>query len=129
MKRVYVAGAYSADSVIRVLDNMRRGMVLAHAVLRAGFAPFVPWFDYHFSLVGPTTLAEYYAYSMAWLEVSDAVIVQPEGAADSNGTQAEIARAGELGIPVFWNIDDLIGWARRRIAKRCSLPPFEEGPD
>lgn len=101
MKRVYVAGAYSADNALGVLDNMRRGMRLALMVLKAGFAPFVPWFDYHFSLMSDMTIEEYYNYSMAWLEASDAVIVQPVGAEQSKGTRAEIARANELGIPVF----------------------------
>lgn len=101
MKRVYVAGAYSATSVLEVFDNMRRGMRLAHMVLKCGFAPFVPWFDYQFSLISDMTIEEYYEYSLAWLEASDAVVVQPIGAEDSKGTQAEIARANELGIPVF----------------------------
>lgn len=107
MKRVYVAGSYSADNVLGVLANMRRGMALSFDVMKAGYAPFVPWFDYHFSLIGDVALEEYYRYSMAWLEASDAVIVVPEGAEASRGTQAEIARARELGIPVCWSIQEL----------------------
>ena len=110
MKRVYVAGPYSADDVIGVFTNMRRGMRLAYLVLQAGFAPFVPWFDYQFSLMGPVSLERYYQYSMPWLEASDAVIVQELGAAKSKGTQAEIARATELGIPVFYSLDELMQW-------------------
>lgn len=112
--RVYVAGAYSADSVIGVLGNMRRGIELAHQVLLDGFAPFAPWLDYQFSLVGHVDIETYYAYSMAWLEVADAVLIVPEGAADSKGTQAEIARAKELGIPVFKYTAALLAWRDKR---------------
>ena len=113
MKRVYVAGAYSADNVITVLDNMRAGMRLSLEVLLAGFAPFVPWFDYHFQLMlregEDLTVGHYYKYSMAWLEASDYVLVVP-GWENSKGTKAEIARAEELGIPVFYKLSDLIDY-------------------
>ena len=110
MRRVYVAGAYSAPNVIDVLGNMRRGLRLSVEVLKAGFAPFSPWLDFQFGLIEDVTLAEYYRYSLAWLEVADAVLVVPQGASQSKGTQAEIARARELGIPVFGTIEDLIDW-------------------
>ena len=47
----------------------------------------------------------YYRYSMAWLEVSDAVFVLPNSE-NSKGTQAEIKRAEELNIPVYhdWGV-------------------------
>jgi hypothetical protein len=114
--RVYVAGAYGAKDALVVWDNMRRGMRLGYEVLRAGFAPFVPWFDYHFSLMGPMELEEYYEYSMAWLEVSDAVLVAPVNLEGSKGTQAEVARAHELGIPVFYEIECLKAWAEKNCA-------------
>ena len=111
-KRIYVAGAYSAPNVISVLDNMRRGMRAGLEVLLAGYAPFVPWFDYHFQLQlrdgEELTLEKYYNYSMAWLETSDAILVLPNWE-ESKGTQAEIKRAKELGIPVFFSLEELKG--------------------
>ena len=110
MKRVYVAGAYSADNVITILDNMRRGMRLGTEVLLAGYAPFVPWFDYQFQLMlregESLTVRDYYDYSMAWLEASDCVLVVPKSE-NSKGTQAEIKRATELEIPVYHSLDEL----------------------
>jgi len=32
MKRVYIAGAYSADNVIEVLDNMRLGIPIFYSL-------------------------------------------------------------------------------------------------
>ena len=115
MKRVYVAGAYSSDNVIGVLDNIREGMRWGTRVMLAGFAPFVPWLDFHFQLMlrdGETlTVQQYYDYSMAWLEASDAVFVTP-GWLNSAGTKMEIVRAVELGIPVFYFFEELIEWGR-----------------
>jgi hypothetical protein len=106
MYRIYIAGAYSAADVLSVFANMRRGMNVAYTVLKAGYAPFVPWFDYHFSLMGPMELNEYYAYSLAWLEASDAILVV-EGWENSKGTKNEIERAKALNIPVFFNLEEL----------------------
>ena len=110
MKRVYVMGAYSADNVIGVLDNIREGMRLATEVLLAGYAPFVPWFDFHFQLMlregERLTVNDYYEYSLAWLEVSEAGILVP-GWENSKGTLKEIERAKQLGIPVFHSLQEL----------------------
>ena len=107
MRCIYVAGAYSADDAISVFTNMRRGIHLAIEVLNAGFAPFVPWFDYHFSLLEHIPLYKYYEYSMSWLEKSDGVIVQPIGSRKSIGTQRELDKAKELGIPIFKSIEQM----------------------
>lgn len=113
-KRVYVAGAYSADNVLGVLDNMRRGMVMSKDVFLAGFAPWCPWMDYHYQLLlqdgESLTIQDYYEYSMAWLEASEAVLVLPNSE-HSKGTQAEIRRATELKIPVFGSMKALQAWA------------------
>lgn len=108
--RVYVAGAYNASSSIAVLNNMREGLRLSTQVMLLGYAPFSPWLDYHYQLMlrpdENLTLEDYYKYSLAWLEVSDAVILVP-GWEKSIGTQAEIKRAAELGIPVFLDLIEL----------------------
>lgn len=111
MKRIYIAGCYSADNVITVLDNMREGMRLATEVFLLGYSPFVPWFDFHFQLMlrenENLTIQDYYRYSMDWLEVSDAMLIVP-GYGKSKGTLAEIKRSVELGIPVFYNIKNIV---------------------
>ena len=100
MKRIYVAGAYSANNVMDVLDNIGKGISASVKILKGGEAPFCPWLDHQFHFYdGSLTIEDYYNYSMAWLEVSDEVRVLP-GWENSKGTRAEIARAKELGIPV-----------------------------
>jgi hypothetical protein len=82
----------------------------ATKVLLAGYAPFVPWFDFHFQLMlregEHLTVTDYYKYSMAWLEKADLVLVLPHSE-KSKGTQAEIKRARTLGIPIIYSLEDL----------------------
>ena len=107
MKRIYIAGAYSSDNVITVLDNMREGMRLATEVLLLGYSPFVPWFDFHFQLMlrhnEKLTIEDYYRYSIDWLEVSDAILLVP-GWKNSTGVRGEIKIARKLNIPIFSDI-------------------------
>lgn len=111
MKRVYVAGSYNGPNVIQVLDNMRIGMRAGLEVLQAGFAPFVPWFDFHFQLMlrpgESLSIKDYYDYSIAWLRVSDAIYVC-NYREDSVGTKAEIEEAKRLNIPVYFTLRDLM---------------------
>lgn len=112
MKRVYVAGMYSSDNVLQILDNIRIGMRKSLEVLLRGYAPFVPWFDFHFQLMlrdnEKLTVQDYYDYSIAWLKVSDAIMVLPYSE-NSVGTQAEIKTAREHNIPIVYSIDELDG--------------------
>lgn len=119
MKRIYVAGAYSADNIITMLNNIREGMRLGTQVLLAGFAPFVPWFNFHFQLMlmeGETiTVQEYLDYSIEWLRVSEAVLLVP-GWENSHGTCLEIREAKYCKIPIFEQLPTLIeAW------RRCEL--------
>ena len=113
--RVYVAGAYSADNVLTVLDNMRIGMRAATEVLLLGHSPFCPWLDFHFQLMlreGETLAVDnYYRYSMDWLEISDIVYVcnyHPK----STGLMDELDRARELCIPVVFSLERLKKWSK-----------------
>lgn len=100
IKRIYVAGSYNADNVIKVLNNIKIGTKVCVDLLKKGYIPFCPWLDYNFHWFGDLTIDDYYRYSMGWLEVSDCILVLPDSA-DSKGTQAEILRAKELNIPIY----------------------------
>ena len=110
IKRVYIAGAYSADNVITILDNIREGIRAGTELFLKGYSPFVPWFDFHFQLMlrenEKLTVEDYYRYSIDWLEVSDAVLILPNSE-NSKGTEVEIRRAEEIGIPVYNEISSL----------------------
>ena len=110
MKRVYVAGPYSANNIYDVFENMRKGMRAGVEVFLAGYSPYVPWHDFHHHLMfrdGETlSVDDYYEMSMAWLVVSDAMLVLPDWL-NSKGTVAEVDKASRLGIPIFHSLDDL----------------------
>lgn len=110
MQRVYVAGPYSADNVLSVLKNIGYGEKVCADLFGMGFAPFCPWHDKSYVMDRfdvDFTIEQFYDYSMVWLEVSDCVLVL-RGWESSEGTLAEIQRAKELGIPIYYSIDELI---------------------
>ena len=115
--RIYVAGAItpypSEHPVMGFLGNIKRGVRASLEVLLAGLVPFSPFLDfqYWFYLRGSENITEKMIkdLSMEWLKVSDAVLVLPKWR-KSGGTKAEIATAKELGIPVFYNLEDLLDY-------------------
>ena len=108
--RIYVAGSYSANNVMQVLENMRAGIRAATEVLLAGFAPFCPWLDYQYKFAlretETLTIDDFYQYSLSWLKVSEAMLVI-EGWEKSRGTLHEIEVAKKLGIPIFYSLLEL----------------------
>ena len=103
-KRVYVAGAYSSDNVLGVLDNIREGIRVSTEILLAGHAPFCPWCDHSFVLAlregEHIPVQAFQENSIAWLKVSDMMVLVP-GWENSHGTRAEIEIARTLNILVY----------------------------
>jgi nucleoside 2-deoxyribosyltransferase len=105
--RVYVAGPISSDKLLTSMENIRRGVTMSAFLIKEGFHVFCPFIDILFAMVNQhLDVEDYQRNSMAWLEVSDAVLVLP-GYENSAGTKQEIARALELGIPVCYNLKEL----------------------
>jgi hypothetical protein len=111
---VYVMGPYSADNVMSVLENIRRGQRLGTQVILAGYAPFVPWLDFPFTLMlrdgERLAVEDYYEYSIAWLMVADCALLDKvvmAGWEKSRGTLKEIEVAKTLNIPIYESLSDL----------------------
>lgn len=104
--RVYVAGSYSAPTLVEALDNIRRGQRKATELLLKGYVPFCPWLDYQFQLQlredEALTKKHYQDYSMEWLRASHVMLVMPHSER-SGGTQKEIEESKRLGIPVYFD--------------------------
>lgn len=109
MKKVYLAGAYSGNT-LEFLDNIRRGMRMGTELLLKGYAPFVPWLDHQLFLQlrddESICIEAIRNYSLEWLRVSDCVLVLPNSQ-KSAGTKKEIKLAKELGIPIYYRLEDL----------------------
>lgn len=109
MKRVYVAGAYSADNVLDCLRNIGKGEEYSTIIFNMGFAPFCPWHDKDFIIRNwnaDYTVQQFYDFCIAWLEVSQYMFLVP-GWENSKGTLKEIDIAKRLSIPIFETFDDL----------------------
>jgi len=114
MKYIYVAGAITPyptePPVIGFLANIRRGIRATVELLLNGYIPFCPFLDHQFFMQlrnGENITGKMIKdYSMAWLEKCDAILVLSRWR-KSEGTKAEIARAKEIGIPIFYSMDDL----------------------
>lgn len=103
-KRVYILGPLTSSG--NVSDNLARATAATRALIAAGFAPFCPHLTYHVDPGGEyphTTLME---IELPWVSVADAVLRLP---GESLGADLEVARAEELGIPVFITVADLAG--------------------
>jgi len=112
--KIYIAGKYSADTIIEGLKNIARGQKVAAELFELGFAPFSPWWDRSFILDNPEgtyTKQMFYDASLAWMEMSDAVYVI-SGVGDKGGVDKEINRAIELHLPIFTELKNLLRWAK-----------------
>lgn len=103
MRRAYIAGPYSGADIIIILGNIRQGINKAAQLMREGYAVFCPFLDFLIALMPGKQISKeaYQSNSMAWVECCDVMYVLP-GWESSNGTKREIARAQELGIPIFY---------------------------
>lgn len=111
MKKVYVAGAMSANNILEVLNNLHDGIKLGGELLKNGYAPFVPHFDSFFKIQAgidfSIPMQFYYDYTMEWLKVSDIIVVCPNYK-NSVGVREEIKMAKELGKPVYYSLEELL---------------------
>jgi len=110
--RVYIAGALSggpggrtsAKVVTDYIQNINRMALVASIVRRMGHCPYIPALDIILGIVnGDWDEEDYRGIGMSFLEVCDAVLV----ISDSTGVQREVTRARELGVPIYYELNDL----------------------
>ena len=99
----YVAGPYTAPTPEGIRSNIERAQQVALDCLREGLDPYTPHVMSH-GIEETQSESEWLALGLRWLERCDVVVLCP-GWRASRGTLAEVARAGELGIPVVEHSD------------------------
>lgn len=111
---VYVAGAYSADDVMTVFDNMKTGIALGAKLVSCGASVICPFLDYNFLLQeGFNIPKERIMQSNLDLSglVHAIVLTDNEKNTSSPGTFVEVVRANKRGTPVFTNFASYLEWA------------------
>jgi hypothetical protein len=102
--RVYVAGPLSnGDREVNVHNAEAAGVEL----LKMGCAPYVPHLWWY---VDPDDSLGYDVWTemdLAWVEASHALLRLP---GKSNGVRREVRRARQLGIPVFYSVEEIRKW-------------------
>ena len=110
MKRVYVAGPYTAgDPCV----NTHAAIAMGNELLDYGFAPFVPHMSHFWHTVTPRPYEDWMGLDLAWVVAADAVLRLPGASA---GADREVAAAKAAGVPVFGDIEDLITHFRGKAA-------------
>lgn len=105
--RVYLAGPISKGDV---WENIYLGLKWGRALLKDGFAPYIPHLDAYLTL-HPGTAPEnepdqwksLLEWDLEWVKVSEAVLRLP---GVSTGADLECERAESEGIPVFRLVQD-----------------------
>lgn len=135
MKKIFVMGLYSksptgeAVQELELLRNIRRGIDACAMLVDEGFAPWCPWFDFLYILIGEGPKLQYYpewekysvtpmritieqlkAVSIAWLKQADACYLISPIYPPNSGIADEIKWAVELGIPIFQDLPALRKW-------------------
>ena len=116
MKIVFICGPYigNAPHDHRGYVEIERNILLAKAAMIAlvqhGIGVFCPHTHSHgFELITPNVPAAFwYKLDQHFLKSCDAVLRLP---GEGRGSDAEVTLAASLGIPIFYDIDDLMDWA------------------
>jgi len=106
MKKIYIAGRLNGTAV-EYLKNIHSMLLFAEAVRQCGYAVFVPCLDFLMGIImGNYEYNDYFSNSQPFLEICDAIFVCPNWKT-SEGTKKEIERAEQLGIPVYYSLEEL----------------------
>jgi hypothetical protein len=100
--KVYIASPYSiGDQAI----NVKMQIDMADQLMTLGFAPFVPLLSHFQHMIHPRPYQDWVDIDLEWVKACDCVLRLP---GESKGADGEVALAGELSMPVFYEIRDMV---------------------
>jgi len=105
--KVFISGPYSGDVEGNVANHVQK----VDELLDEGFAPYTLLL-FHYANKRP--YEDWLILAMEWLRACDALLRLP---GESPGADNEVARAKELGIPVFNSMKELVDWRTVRDGK------------
>lgn len=101
MKRIFISGPYTIGDVAQ---NVKASMEIANDLINLGYAPFCPHLTHYLHINHAQPYKKWLKIDLAYLIVCDAVLRIP---GESKGADAEVKKAVELNIPVFYSIKEL----------------------
>lgn len=108
MKLIYVAGPFRGETDWDIAQNVRYAETLGYEVMELGHMPVVPHSmtrNYH----GERDDAWWLAGTLELMRRCDGVLLTYDWQ-DSEGARAEVKEASRLGLPLFFDTDDLAAW-------------------
>lgn len=120
MKVVYVAGPFTGATAWDVEQNVRTAEAAGLEVARRGAMPLIPHTNTRF-FHGQCTAEFWYMGTLELLARCDAVLVCGDWE-NSRGTKAEMRLCEDLGIPYFFNFNDLSAWLDKETPGRVYSP-------
>lgn len=102
MRYIYVSGPYSHGDQAA---NVRAAIEAANVLLDAGYIPYCPHLSHFHHMLFPHDYETWMQLDLAWLEMCDAVVRLP---GHSPGADREVTRAHELGIPVYYSVEEFL---------------------
>lgn len=107
--RIYIASPYGrrrGNNEAECEANVAVAVNCARELIKRGHNPYVPhlWHWIHKGWFATLNEEEYLNLCKAWVPCCDAVL---RLAGESEGADAEVALAKELGIPVYYSVDNM----------------------
>lgn len=106
---VYVAGPIALGDQIA---NCGRAIRFGHELHTLGFVPYVPHWAIVQQMYSPWTPDEWLEYDFVWLDKCETLF---RLSGESKGADLEVARAKRLGLPVFYELAELLEYRRLRL--------------
>jgi hypothetical protein len=112
---VYPAGPIQGKDLLTSLRNINAGMDWTARLRERGFSPFPVFCDYADIMRTKGVRVEgeggVYEMSLAWMRHADCIFMLP-GWEESKGACEEKRVAENIGIPVFTELEALMGWRK-----------------
>ena len=106
---IYIASPYSAPTEHARIIHTYDAMLIGYRILQRGHYPYIPHLSHFFNKYVQQVLERYlgpelyYDWGLAILERCDALL----SLGPSPGADAELARAKELGLQIFYKVEEV----------------------
>ena len=99
--KIYVASPYTLGGKAK---NVNNAIWATELLAQHGHKPFCPLLFHFWDTVYPHTWEFWMQQCLAWLPVCDAILRLP---GESKGADIEVETARQLGLKIYWHINDV----------------------